>query len=164
MTDNSKLLEACFKCGKLVDPDHIDNHYMCTDCQCPAPDEEMEVICYACGTSVSMYDVDKDYICNSCRKAISKAVTERVHPKIFDLSETLEQWCGKVEHLLDTVPVRKKREIRQGVVKLAKEYWVLEGHMQVLVSRVNNLLKDIAPVLSLVDKYQLKKFKRSLDT
>lgn len=82
------------------------------------------------------------------------------HVKVFDPSANFDDWCSKLEYLLQNRNEKSKSDVRKGIVKLFKEYWQLEARMQVLVDRVNALLTQGDSMLTIVDKFSVRRAKR----
>lgn len=83
--------------------------------------------------------------------------SENSYTKVFDPSADFDAWCEKLEQLLETRNKMSKKDVRCGLVKLFKEYWILESKMQELVVRVNDLLERGTAAMDIVGKFQLRR-------
>lgn len=82
------------------------------------------------------------------------------HPRVFDPTTDFDEWIARMEYLLQTRNTQSRKQVRQGIVKLLKDYWPLHDKMQVLVSKVNDLLQQGDSLLTVVQKYQVRRAQR----
>lgn len=92
-------------------------------------------------------------------ESIKVELSGNSHTKVFDPSVDFDAWCKKMEFVLQNRNAMTKKQVRQGIVKLFKEYWPLDAKMQLLVGKVNALLEEGDSLLTCVNKYQVHRGK-----